>query len=62
LAGGSANASVLRSEDDTEKRRADSKRNMLDNVPPGITISRLEYPVFVDGKKAMSTLILLGVK
>jgi len=35
---------------------------MIDNVPPGITISRLEYPVFVDGKRMMSTIILLGVK
>lgn len=35
---------------------------MFDNIPPGVSISRLEYPVFVDGKKAMSTIILLGVK
>lgn len=34
----------------------------MDNVPPGVTISRLDYPVHVKGKITMSTVILLGVK
>lgn len=52
----------MRSEEAKDKRKAESKRSLLDNVPPGVTISRLEYPVYVEGKLKMSTVILLGVK
>lgn len=53
---------VLRSDEDRAKKEAASKRTMLENVPPGITISRLEYPVHVNSQLVMSNVILLGVK
>jgi len=62
LAGGKQNIQLVRSEDDRQKRKTKSKRSMLENIPPGITISRLEYPVYVNGKRSMSNVILLGVK
>jgi hypothetical protein len=34
---------------------------MIENCPPGITISKLIYPMDKAGKK-LSTVILLGVK
>jgi len=34
----------------------------MDNIPDGVTVSRLVYPVTVKGKKRMSDIILLGVR
>ena len=62
LAGGKEQAKSVQTEDDKMKKRAEQKKSLFDNIPPGVTISRLEYPVYVNGKQAMSTVILLGVK
>ena len=35
---------------------------MLENIPDGMTIQRLVYPVEVDKVQKMSNIILLGVK
>lgn len=34
----------------------------MSSVPDGVTISRLVYPVVLDGKRKLSDIILLGVK
>ena len=62
LAGGKEKAKVMLNEEVKSAKSIKSKRSLLDNVPPGVTISRLDYPVYVKGKVTMSTVILLGVK
>ena len=34
----------------------------MENIPEGVSVSRLVYPVKVDGKKRLSDIILLGVR
>lgn len=34
----------------------------MENIPDGATISRLTYPVTVNGKRRMSDILLLGVR
>ena len=46
----------MKTENDFENERS----QILKNVPPGITISRLVYPM--DKKGKLSTIVLLGVK
>ena len=62
LAGGKDKVKVIESDEIKSAKSVKSKRSLLDNVPPGVTISRLDYPVYVKGKITMSTVILLGVK
>ena len=38
------------------------KQSVLENVPDGITVTRLVYPVKVNGKTKLSDIILLGVR
>ena len=35
---------------------------MLENIPDGMTVQKLVYPVEVDNVRKMSSIILLGVK
>jgi hypothetical protein len=53
---------VLADTETSLNKKAQSKREVLDNVPDGVTISRLDYPVYKNGKQVLSTVILLGVK
>ena len=38
------------------------KQQILENVPEGVTVSRLVYPIKVDGVQKLSDIILLGVR
>lgn len=62
LSGGKQQAQLFQNEEIKSQRTAQAKRSLFDNIPPGMTVSKLEYPVYVDGKISMSTVILLGVK
>ena len=44
----------------TEASIQKKKQELLSNIPEGISISRLVYPI--DGGKNLATVLLLGVK
>ena len=49
-------------EDTVAMKQEKVKESLMTNIPPGMTISRLVYPVWIDGKRKLSDIILLGVR
>ena len=52
----------LKREDTAAVKSERLKQSIMENIPPGVTVSRLVYPVLVNGKKQLSDIVLLGVR
>ena len=52
----------LKDTESADQRQERQRQQVLENVPDGVTIQRLAYPVQVGDRIQMSDVVLLGVK
>lgn len=52
----------LKVEDTNAVKQEKFKQSVIESIPDGVTVSRLVYPIKVNGKRKLSDIILLGVR